>query len=408
VTIEAELLEGVRSGAAPLQVLEAPRGAGKSSLLAQLASRLAAHQTIAAVIDMEPLCTTPADFAVGFASSLLRAVEAVVDPSLLASSARAMASLKEEATRRRPDPVRLLDLALGMPRHVAEEAGRPLALLLDEVAEVARLSRHSGLRDCLRMVAGHLADGSFSVVATVSPASRPGPFLDLLKRESGGLVRRFKLPPLDDREMSALLSMYACRVFAHEPEGRDGAAGRLALWMKATNGHPLYVEILARRATAGEDLASALAAELAPPLGALHQECRFDYHLLVERSRGHAAVRAILQLLAHKEDATLSCVAQHLKVALPTALDYLAWLLEVGLIRRDGQGYVIADPLLGLWVRLNGPEPVDRLEQVAAFLQKPRVAPRPPSRPRGRRPGTAAPIRRSVRPYVSDLRMEID
>ena len=101
-------------------------------------------------------------------------------------------------------------------------------------------------------------------------------------------------------------------------------------------------------------------------------------------------------------------MAQYLKVALPTALDYLAWLLEVGLIRRDGQGYVVADPLLGLWVRLNGPEPVDCLEEVAAFLQKPRVAPRPPTRPRGRRPGTRVPIRPTVRPYVPDLRIEID
>jgi hypothetical protein len=408
VAVEAELLDGARSGTARLQVLEAPRGAGKSSLLARLASRLAAHQTIAAVIDLEPLCTTPADFAMGFTSPVLRAAEAVVDPSLLARSARIMASLKEEAARRRPDPVRLLDLALDYPRSVAEEAGRPLALLLDEVAEIAKLSRHSGLRDCLRIVAGRLADSSFCVVAAVSPASRPGPFLDLLMRESGGQVRRLRLPPLDDGEMSALLSMRGCPVIPPGPEGRAGAAGRLALWMKATNGHPLYVEILARRAAAGEDLALALASELTPPLGALHQECRFDYHLLVERSRGHAAVRAILQLLAREDDATLSRVAQHLKVALPTALDYLAWLLEVGLIRRDGQGYVVADPLLGLWVRLNGPEPVDRLEEVAAFLMKPRVAPRPPARPRGRRPGTRVAIRRAVRPYVPDLRIEID
>ncbi|HEY3176631.1 MAG TPA: ATP-binding protein [Candidatus Polarisedimenticolia bacterium] len=408
VAIEAELLDGARTGTARLQVIEAPRGAGKSALLRQVASQLAARQTIVPLLDLERLCTTPAAFATGFTSGILRAVSASLDSTALPRSARILSSLNEEAVRRRPDPARLLHLALSYPEAVASEANRPLALLLDEAAEIARLSRHSGLRDCLRIVAEHLGGGSLTVIATVSPASRPAPLLDLFDKEAGGAMRRLRLPPLDERELSALLSIRGCPAAPRGSAGGSEAGSEISLWMNATNGHPLYAEILARRVAAGEDLASALAAELYPPLGALHQECRFDYHLLVERSRGHAAVRAILHLLAREEGATLSRVAGHLRVALPTALDYLAWLLEVGLIRRDGQGYLVADPLLGLWVRLNGPEPAGLLEEVAAFLERPRPAPRPPARPRGRRPGTRAPRRPSMRPYVPDLRIEID
>ncbi len=182
----------------------------------------------------------------------------------------------------------------------------------------------------------------------------------------------------------------------------------LDLWMTATAGRPLYVEILARRVETGEDIGSALAAEMTPPLGAMHQECRFDYHLLVERSRGHAAVRAILRILSREEGATLSRVAEGLGVALPTALDYLSWLMEVGLIGRDGPGYVVSDPLLALWVRLNGPEAPDLLKEVAAFLRRPRRVPRPPARPRGRRPGSAPPAPARQRLYVPELRIEID
>jgi hypothetical protein len=130
---------------------------------------------------------------------------------------------------------------------------------------------------------------------------------------------------------------------------------------------------------------------MTPPDGGLHQECRFDYHLLVERSRGHSVVRTILALLSSREGAQLTGIAKQLRIQLPTALDYLSWLLEVGLIRRDGPGYVFADPVLRLWVRLNGPEPIDLLEEVVRFLDTPRVDPLPPARPRGRRPRAAPP-----------------
>ncbi|MFQ5878520.1 MAG: hypothetical protein ACE5JH_12710, partial [Acidobacteriota bacterium] len=160
----------------------------------------------------------------------------------------------------------------------------------------------------------------------------------------------------------------------------------------------------------GQDLASALVTEMTPPSGALHQECRFDYHLLMERSRGRAAVRSILHHLARHEGAILSDVARHLRVALPTALDDRSWLLEVGLIRRDGRGYVLTDPLLRLWIVLNGPDPNDLTEQVALFLGEPRQVVRPPARPRGRRAG-AAPSASPPAPRRapgSDPLMEID
>jgi len=166
------------------------------------------------------------------------------------------------------------------------------------------------------------------------------------------------------------------------------AAGGIDLWMKATGGRPLYAEILARLVARGEDLASALDRAMRPPAGALHQECRFDYHLLVERSRGHAAVRTILDLLARRPGLNLTGIAHHLRIAPPTALDYLSWLLEVELIRRDGPGYICDDPLLRLWVILNGPQPVDPREAIDRFLEEPLATPAPAPAPRGRRPGS--------------------
>ena len=192
------------------------------------------------------------------------------------------------------------------------------------------------------------------------------------------------LPPLSRAELGALIQAWGIAPGAGVP------APDVEMWMRATGGRPLYAEILARRIVrdgpAGADLTSALASEMTPPVGSLHQECRFDYHLLVERSRGHSVVRSILRILAREEGQRLSAIAQQLRIQLPTALDYLSWLLEVGLIRRDGAGYVFADPLLRLWVTLAGPEPADLLEEVVKLLESPLRVPQPPSRPRGPRP----------------------
>lgn len=398
VEIEYPIIERARGGGRFIQIIEGPRGAGKTTLLRRLAARLTATGVVAPLVDLDWICTGPMQFAKAFVTQ----VESTLDPVSGTASAAGIARLKlqidKETQKRRPDAVALIELALSAPSVVAAETGLPTILLLDEAAEVVRLTRHAGLRDGMRLICGVLGAGEFSLIATVSPASRPAPFLGLLAGQAGEPIDRLTLPSLSARELAHAVAALGCA-----PPGDD----LLILWMNATNGHPLYVAALSARVAQGEDLATAMMTALTPPLGALHQECRYDYQLLVERSRGQAVVRAILDLLAREAGANLTRVAGHLRIALPTALDYLSWLLEVGLARRDGGGYVITDPMLSLWIRLNGPEPGDPLDSVVRFLERPRMPPRPAARPRGRRPGAARSSRRTA-PTSSEFRIEID
>jgi regulatory ArsR family protein len=399
--IEQQILDAAAGSSPSIQILQAPRGAGKSSLLRQVASRLAALGALPVLIDIERICTSPADFARYFPGAIgtLLASRGIDSSRLQAIRRR----LEDESGRRRPDPALLLQEALEYPDAAARASAAPLVLLLDEFAEATRLGRHAGLRDAPGMVARSLgSQASARIVATVSPASRPASLLRLMEEGAAGAMTVVNLPPMTHGEMATLIRASGCPLREDSDE--------LESWMRATGGRPLYAEILARRVATGCDLTSALAFEMTPPAGALYQECRFDYHLLVERSRGHSVVRTILALLCRQEGMNLSGIARHLRIQLPTALDYLSWLLEVGLIRRDDTGYVYTDPLLRLWVRLNGPEPADLLEEVVALLQTPRAAPRPPSRPRGRRPGHARSGSSSMKASSQrrDLLMEID
>ena len=398
IDIEYPILESAREGGRFIQIIEGPRGAGKTTLLRRIASRLAGTGVIPPLVDLDRICTSPMAFAQAFVSQVSGAASPAHGAASPPGIARLKTQIATECARRRPDPAALLELALSAPRIVASDTGRPAILLLDEAAEITRLTHHAGLRDGLRLICRSLAAGPVSLIAAVSPASRPAPFLNLLAAEAGDRLRILKVPPLSEREVAQLAMARGCAP-PRDPER--------SLWINATHGHPLYVAALSARVAAGEDIATAMVTALTPPLGTLHQECRYDYHFLVERSRGHAVVRAILDLLAREEGANLTRVADHLRIALPTALDYLSWLLEVGLARRDGAGYVITDPLLALWIRLNGPDPGDPFEAVVQFLEKPRVAPRPAARPRGRRPGAtrlSSPVAQASR----EFRIEID
>jgi len=405
--IEEELLSTALAEAAPLQIVEAPRGAGKSSLLRSLHRRLRAAGERCALVEMDRLCAGPAIVALHLPRLAARALDGSAATTDAMSSRAAppaadlLDAIETERARRKPDHALLLDLALSYPGAAAAENGVRLVLLLDELGEAACLSRHAGLKTWPSVLARRLTGSPhLSVVATVDPASRPAPLISVLADHAAATGRglaRVTLPPLDSTEVTGVLERFGC------PPGAPGAD--IDLWLEATHGHPAYVEILARRVAGGSDLAGAVAAEISPPYGALYQECRFDYHHLVERSRGHAAVRSILQLLASEEGANLSRIARHLGISLPTAIDYLSWLLEVGLIQREGRGYLFADPLLRLWITLNGPEPPELTSEVLSFLSRPRraaIAPVPG------REAVPAPARRPAAPPAASERYRSD
>ncbi|MGH9867858.1 MAG: AAA family ATPase [Candidatus Polarisedimenticolia bacterium] len=367
--IEQRILDrldgAVPSGSLPLVFVTGPRGSGRSRLLGRLAGRLAARGVLPVPLDVERVGASPQEFACAMRDGLARAVALAGRPPLPhdGEPGRLQAALEALLAGERVDACRLLEVALALPHAVAQHITKPIALVLDELGELLPLSRHAGLRGLEDLLARSFAAGRrVGLIASVSPASRAGSLLRRCEAAAAGGGRPFESIPLPPWSRDEVAAFFLSR--AGHP-----LTGELDLWMRATGGHPLHVEVLLRRFLEGPaSLVETLAAEMTPPAGALHLECRFDYHLLVERSRGHAAVRTVLHLIACNEHVTLTDVARHVRTALPTAMDYLSWMMEVGLIRRDGRWYRMADPLLGLWVRLNGPDTPAPLEEAARFL----------------------------------------
>src|SRR5207247_10131192 len=132
--IEQQMLDAALGLSPRVQVLEGPRGAGKSSLLRQVASRLAAQGRRPVSIDIDRICISPADFARYLTDAVATALDLRDGPA--SGAGRIGRRLAEESTRRRPDPALLLDQALAFPEAAAQAGGPTPVLLLDELAEV--------------------------------------------------------------------------------------------------------------------------------------------------------------------------------------------------------------------------------------------------------------------------------
>ena len=156
----------------------------------------------------------------------------------------------------------------------------------------------------------------------------------------------------------------------------DRAHDELARLVQAlSDGRPAYARLIADTSAAldprGADPVSALSALLARD-GALDRRCRFSYELRLHRARGYGALKAILSVLSEEEPLTLTEIALRLGRTPGSTKDYLSWLEDVDLIVSRQKRYSFADPLLRLWVRLNGqpvpPADDDLAREVHAYV----------------------------------------
>jgi hypothetical protein len=405
-------------------VLSAPRGHGKGRLLDDAAAALQSAGLLVARIDLGRAVTNPDEVACSLAAALLLAASegaplmAIPGPSGLPSPSaafRALAtadvlrdlprsseiveSLGAEISRRRGDGRRVVSLALDLAAALVVDLDRPVAIAARRLDEIGRLVHFPGLHDAPELFARFLSRaGSVRLIGGTSPGGRPRPLLDALSKSMGGDMTVLGIPSPGLEEIAASAK---CPV--------EEARGLLAI----TGGRSLTLGVLSARMRAGLPLEEALGREFSPEEGRLVLELRFDYHQLLERTRGYAASRAILNILAREEGLDLTGIARRLRRSVGSTLDYLRWLAEVALLRREGRRYLFVDPLLRLHILIHeAPErpedPAGRRAVIHRFLTDLGGEPAP-LRPRGRPPGAIADAssarrRRAVAPASARTR----
>jgi len=310
--IEARVLANVESGKKATMLL-GPRGSGKTTLLRRVRSLIGKSRPTA-LIQIEPIAASPEILCERFLH--------IAREALSPGSSRSSRTSRPGAFKRF-----VSSLSKAKPRAV---------LLLDDITELRTLSYFPGVEKPLESVLEALSkkQAPDCVVTSRFPAWVASSFSDL-SNTARAHFEVVDIPPLRTDQLGT--------------DALNGGEGLVA----ATGGLPVHIVPLIARLKDGDDLPTALAAEMTDR-GQLEVECRATLGQLLHRARGYGACKAVLHVLAEEEGLRLTDIARRLERTPGSARDYLRWLEEVDLITVREKRFFFVDPVLRLWLRLYG------------------------------------------------------
>ena len=345
------------------------RRIGKTLLCQEQMRRLAEHgRVIPAYMNLEGICTSPELFVQRYIGlTCFWAVtggEGAVEPylsavDLLQTPAAAIPVVLETVRflltgleRTEIDSGALLHQAFDFPDRLAAAIGRPIMCFLDEFTELTALARFPQVGNPYKLFrtvmqqhahVGYVVTGSAVTAMEQMVRSHESPlFLQL---------RAIELPPLTAEDTQALTTKII---------GRPLNPAAQAEVYTYTAGHPFYVTALVERlrelapgdadAISADQVAQAFLLETLGIRGQIYNYCRYLYDISLQKARGYAVLKALLQILAEEEGLSLTEAARRLHRRPSSVQDYLRWLMEVDLLVAKEQRYFFRDPVLRYWV----------------------------------------------------------
>lgn len=353
-------------------VLFGMRRIGKTLLLKEFILRCLEDddKIISVYLDFEEITSSPEHFAIGYIGQvcfwfLTRGQENPEDYLTMNSLfAKGMASpekvvrdavdaLHRELEKARTDRVGLLRNALSFPEQVALATGKKILAVIDEFQTVELLNNYKQTPDMIQLFRANLqrqshvlyilAGSAISVITRLVSDQRSPLFLQFQKlpikpfnpEDSYKFAR--KMVPEIGKNHEALEEIH--RLSFGNPFYINQICQRL-LQLKSLHDIPLSVASV-KQAFIIETLSSQ---------GRIYDFCRYIYDVSLQKAKGYGSLKSILRILSEEEGLSLTEIARQQKVTLPTASDYVRWLLEVDLVIEKNKRYYFADPVFRYWV----------------------------------------------------------
>jgi AAA+ ATPase superfamily predicted ATPase/DNA-binding Lrp family transcriptional regulator len=343
------------------------RRIGKTLLLKEFARRWEhPEEVIPVYLNIEDICFDPAIFAQRFVGSIAHGSLApdqdiasflqaesllVTDAADCRAVSRTAGTLANELSKAKPDHDLMIREAFRFPEVLAEEQDIRLMLLLDEFTELSLLGRYAGVGNPVSTFRAALQQ--YTRVSCVITSSAISTMMAMIEESTSPLFMQFRplrLLPFGKRTTTELARKLA-----------DLDDGACALLYDLTGGHPFYITVITERAEAMARrlqrtlintmlIRQAFFLEVLSPQGVLYNYCRYLYEISLERAKGSAALKTILQLLAVEGEMHLSEIARRVRRSASATRENLKRLMEVDVITQAGRDFVYTDPVLRCWV----------------------------------------------------------
>jgi hypothetical protein len=338
-----------------IAALLAPSGFGRTTLLRQFAARTGAFY-----IDLRKISIPPENFAVELIGTVcflsfakdqsefadFMSIEKLKQLKLGKDCADIISTVDNELQKIKPDQQLLVKSALEFPENLAAEKKKRFTVVLDSFDELLKLDNFSQIKDAVELFFNSIArDRSCSFLISSSAVSQ---VRQAVKKYISDIV---EISPLSPEETGELFE----KIAGKSDERVIKEVHRISA------GLPLIVRSIASRfrdektADAQKNIALVdhiLVSELATTTSRSYFYCSSLFTESLNRARGESLLKAALKAVSQNRPLRLTEIARLVYRSGPVTKSLLERLVEVDLIRKDGNTFDFSNTVLKLWCRL--------------------------------------------------------
>lgn len=384
-----EGLSSIRQGARHDYALLGLRRTGKSSILYKVKDDLLreAPDVIVVYIDCEEIVETPEAFVKGYIEKIfdayLERTELLRKVRLrLGRAARegvsALASLLshvrevgvktleeavslyvklEERKERVKDMREQLVKCIDLPENLAIETKSHLVVMLDEFQYLQRLRWFPSIKNIFEVFRSRMQEQRRT--AYIISGSSISMMEMLLTRSNSPFFGQFIIKWVQEMPKYSAIEMV---MDLGKKSGFDFDVNAVNKMINFVGTHPYYLQALGYECCVNalekgetkirpEIIEEAFKKCVLSPGGTLYDYLRYVYDLSLEMAKGGVLLKSVLKAMGTKEVQTPTGISKEVGRTTPVIQKCLERLIEVDLVRKEKNKYLIRDPLLAVWLK---------------------------------------------------------
>ncbi len=332
------------------------RKIGKTSVLLEASNRIKDIKFV--YINLEVIVTSPIDFAISYINETVNQIKGenletasdLEDYALKHKTGYSRVLLKLLKEYRNKNHSLCLKLAFDFPELLAKEEKIKILILYDEFQDVLEFNRYK-----LNPLA--IFRNSFQrqkEILYIISGSYVRVLYEIIRNSKSPLFGHFDLIELKNFDKNT------SKAFIREILQTKIDAKALNFFVNFVSGKPYYIQLLclelndlirknSKQIVDEKLISEAIINQVIRPNGDLYQYCKYLYDTTLERASGGGILKKMVLLIASGVNLP-AILAKEMNMTIQSLLIYLIRLIEVDIIIKLGNKYMISDTMFKFWI----------------------------------------------------------